>query len=67
MLLKDRFNLSQFDAKAANLYLVIDPAQEIDVAIGQLAHQVAGPVEFIFRVIAEGIRNEFLSCQLRSI
>ena len=40
-----RLDLAQLDAEAADLHLVVDAAQELDVAVGQVARQVAGPVE----------------------
>jgi hypothetical protein len=39
-----RLDLSQLDAKATNLYLMILATEEFDVAIRQVAHQISGLV-----------------------
>jgi len=36
-----RLDLSQFDAKAANLNLVIHPPEEIEAAVGKLNSKIA--------------------------
>jgi len=45
MLRQQRLDLAQLDAEAANLHLVVDAPQVFDVAVGQIARQVAGTVE----------------------
>ena len=45
MAAEHRFDFSEFDADAGNLHLVVEPAQESDVSIGQIATAVARPVE----------------------
>ena len=55
------FDLAQFDPVAADLDLVVDPAQVLDVALGEKAGQVAGPVQDFARL--EGIGDKFGRCQ----
>ena len=43
--LEDGLDLAQLDAKAAHLDLVVDAPQKVDVAIRQIARQVAAPVQ----------------------
>src|SRR5215468_5350714 len=52
------FNLPKLNPEAADLHLVVDPADKLDVSIGQIPRQVAGLVEARARLIAEGIGNE---------
>ena len=58
------FDFAQFDAKAANLDLIVDPAMEHDFAVRGDLHRIAGPVQNrIGRVIQERIGDEFLAGQ----
>ena len=45
LLAQDRLDLSELDAEAADLDLVIDPAEEFEAAAGAPAHEIARPVE----------------------
>lgn len=60
-----RLDLAQFDAEAADLHLVIGPAQAVHLVAGVDAGQVAGavqaPVMFIGR---PGVGQEFLARQI---
>ena len=58
-------DLSRLDAKAANLNLMIDATEKLDVSVAQVTGQIACPVETSTRLPGEGIRNEFL-CGQRS-
>src|SRR5262249_16022798 len=40
-----RFDLAQLDAQAADLDLVVDAPEELEVAVRQPAHEIAGPVQ----------------------
>jgi hypothetical protein len=42
MLTKHRLDLSELDAIPADLHLIINSAEEFDIAIGQVARQIAG-------------------------
>ena len=44
MFSQHRFDLTQFDAEAPNLYLMVDPSQKFNVSIGQIARQIPGLV-----------------------
>ncbi len=51
-------DLAGLDAKTAQLDLVVDAAQEFEVAIGQITREVPGPIEARARVGTEGIGDE---------
>jgi hypothetical protein len=62
-LLRQRcFDFSQLDAHAADLHLVVDAAQVVDVAVGQPACQVAGAVHARARRSVR-VRHELLRRQ----
>ncbi|BCL80824.1 hypothetical protein ccbrp13_32890 [Ktedonobacteria bacterium brp13] len=61
-----RLDLSQFDTIAPDLHLLVYATQELDLAIGSIAHQVAGAIETIAGLTAKGVRNEALSSQFGS-
>ena len=64
--LESRLDLPQLDAEAAHLDLVIDPAQEIQAAIGEPTDQVARPVQPRAGGLSERIGNEPLRRQVRT-
>ena len=45
MLRKDSFNLLKLDAETPNFYLPVQPADELNASIGQIASEVTGLVE----------------------
>ena len=49
-----RLDLAGLDAEAADLHLVVDPAEELERAVRQPAHEVARPVEPAARLAAKG-------------
>src|SRR5690349_16377939 len=57
-------DLSELDAEAADLDLLVDASQEFEVAVGAEAGQVAGAVEALARP-AEGGGDELPGGQLR--
>src|SRR5262245_53744189 len=64
-MLQSGFDLAGFDAETANLDLLVETADELDVAVGSVASQVAGPVHPAAGHAAERIWNELFSCQSR--
>ncbi len=60
-------DLARLDAEAADLHLVVVAAQKLEIAIGQVARQVAGPVHACIRLADERIGQEPLRRQLRAI
>src|SRR5207248_9672244 len=62
-----RLDLSQLDAETPNLYLVIDAAEKLQSAVGQITQQVTSLVQPTTRTSSKRIPNEFLPRQLRPI
>ncbi len=58
-------NLSQLDAEAAHLHLVVDAAQVLQRATGHPAHQVSRAVHACTGLGAEGVGQEALRRQVR--
>src|SRR5215212_3794423 len=58
MAAQHRFDLTQLDAQAANLYLKVEPTEKLDVAIRQEARKVSSAVESPTRLVAERVRDE---------
>ncbi len=56
-------DLAQLDALAAQLHLLVEPAEEDDAAVAEPARQVAGAVEARSRPLGEGVGNEALRGQ----
>ena len=54
MTLQGDLDLPQLDAEAADLDLVVDPAEELQVAVGEVARAVAGAVEARAGVLRTG-------------
>ena len=63
---KNRLDFPKLDPVPSDLDLVIGPAQTLDVAVGQVASQISGPIDAGARLRTEGIGKEFLRGQLRS-
>src|SRR5436853_6864237 len=51
-------DLTRFDAEPAYLYLVILPALKRDLAVGQVAAEVAGSIKATIRCATERIADE---------
>src|SRR5215208_1390202 len=67
MLAEDGFDFSEFDAKAANLYLLIDTPEKLDKTRVEIAHQITGTVQVGAGFRVEGVLNEPLTRELRPI
>src|SRR5215813_13040871 len=61
------FDFTWFDTIASDLYLRIDSAQKLDVAVRQIPRQIARAIEPRSRFAAEWIRDKFLRRQLSPI
>src|SRR5687767_9341174 len=64
---KGRFDLARLDAKAADLYLVVEAAQELDVSVSQIAGSVPGAVQAGSRGPREGIGHEAFGGKSRAL
>jgi hypothetical protein len=61
------FDLSELDAEAADLHLMVDSSQELDQALSCVAGQVAGAVEPPAGRGFQGVRHETLGGQVRPV
>jgi hypothetical protein len=61
------FDLSQLNTKPANFDLIVKASDELNTALRQPAHQIAGPVQPTSRLVTERIGKESLSCEFWSI
>src|SRR4029077_12096949 len=57
-------DLAELDAEAADLHLMIDPPQKLDVSVGPIAAEIPCPVEASARLLAERIGDELLLGEL---
>ena len=67
MLQQGRFHFARFDAVAADLELLVDPAQEFDFAVGAPAYPVTGAVHPRCGFLAERVVEKALGREFRSI
>ena len=61
-----RFNLSQFHAVATDLYLMVNAAQAIDGAVGQITSKVAGAIDSSSGSGAERMGQETFGSEVRA-
>src|SRR5262249_22483748 len=61
------FKLSQLNTEASDLHLMIDPPQEFNVPIDQVARQVSCSVKPRPGLLTERIGQESLGCYFRSL
>ena len=59
-----RFDLAQLDPEAADLHLIIEPAQKLEVAIGQVAHPIPRAIHPRPAHLRERVRQKLLRGQL---
>ncbi len=62
-----RLHLPALDAEAPHLHLLVEAAQELDVAVGQATDQVAGAVQAGTRTGAERVGDEALGRELGAV
>src|SRR5262249_17308240 len=67
VLTKTRLDLRQLHPEPAQLHLVVDPADELDVAVGTITREVAGPVEPRRGLSAEWVRDKFFRGQVGAV
>src|SRR5207247_9616821 len=60
------FDLAQFNAEPADLYLIIDATEILNISIRQEACQIARPIHTGTRIGGEGIRNKALGREVRA-
>ena len=60
-------NFSQFNTETADFHLMVQPTQEFEISIWQIAHSVASFVKARVEMMAERIANEMLGRQLRPV
>ncbi|OWK25528.1 hypothetical protein AJ87_09310 [Rhizobium yanglingense] len=60
-------DLARLDAEAADLHLLVVAAQKLEIAVRQVARQVAGPVHPGAGLAAERIRQEPLRRQIGTV
>jgi hypothetical protein len=65
MLLQYSFDLSQFNAKAAQLHLVVSPANQLNSAIVAVPGQVTGPIKAFLSVFSGWQQEKTFCCQFR--
>ncbi|RMQ91116.1 hypothetical protein ALP97_02048 [Pseudomonas salomonii] len=62
-----RFDFTQLDTETSHLDLMVDSPHVLDHPIGAITCQVAGAVQAADAVSAEGIGNEAVGCQVRTL
>src|SRR6185369_10356748 len=59
--------LSELDTETADLDLMVDPPEEVELAVPTPARQVTGPVEPTSRLPTERVGHEALGGQIRTV
>ena len=54
-----RLDLAELDAEAAELDLLVDPAEELERAVGAPAHEIARAVQPRTRIVGNGFGTNF--------
>src|SRR5215213_1907972 len=66
MCTKRRLYFSRLDSEPADLHLIVDSAQILDISIPVVTHHIAGSIQSLARCAWERMRNELLCCHIRS-
>src|SRR5512143_1261073 len=61
------FDLAELDPESSDLHLIVDAAKKLDITVTKVPDKVSRLVYASTRFRAEGVRNELLSCQVRSV
>src|SRR5690349_9656984 len=64
MLAQRRFDFTELKTHAAEFYLIVDATEKLELAVVQVAHEVAGAIKTRARLVAERIGNECSRCKL---
>ena len=67
VLTEHTLQFTRLDPEAADFYLLVESAQELDVSVGQIADPVAGAIDRILRITCHRIGDESLTCQFRLV
>ena len=67
MLAQEFFDFAEFNSEAANLDLVVDSAEEFDIAIREKTDEVAGPIHARVGITAKRVGQEPFSGQIRPV
>src|SRR5687768_4249159 len=65
MLGQHRLDFSQLDPETTDFYLIIDPAEIFQIAVGEEAGEIAGLVKTLARIGSKRVRNEFFRRRVR--
>src|SRR2546426_1160051 len=67
MMPQRRLDLAEFNAKATQLYLLIEPAQKFKTAVGQITNEIASLVKALAGNPTERIWDKFFGGQVGSM
>src|SRR5262245_29700066 len=67
MLLQHCFDLTELDTETAQLHLLINASEELDVAVGPVTRQIPRAIKPGAGLIAENVRDEFFCRQVRTV
>src|SRR5690349_13415553 len=62
MTLERRFDFTELDAVAAHLHLLVASANEDQISIRQVTHEITRPVESLSGLCSKRVRHEPLGC-----
>src|SRR5215470_2470560 len=67
MRVNGRFDFAKLYAKAANLDLMIETAEKLQIAVSTIARHIPSLVETRARLTTEGIGDEFLGSEIGTV